>query len=30
VALHAGQKTFEKKYGTEAELLHQTLTMLED
>jgi len=30
VALHAGQKTFEKKYGTEAELLHQTLTIIED
>jgi hypothetical protein len=29
VALHAGQKTFEEKYGTEAELLHQTLTILE-
>jgi len=30
VALHTGQKTFEKKYGTESELLHQTLTILED
>jgi len=29
VALHAGQKTFERKYGTESELLHQTLTILE-
>jgi hypothetical protein len=29
VALHAGQKTFEKKYGTESELLLQTLTILE-
>lgn len=29
IALHAGQKTFEKKYGTEVELLHQTLTILE-
>lgn len=28
VALHAGQKTFEKKYGSESELLQQTLTIL--
>lgn len=28
IALHAGQKTFEKKYGTESELLQQTLTIL--
>jgi len=28
VALHAGQKTFEEKYGTESELLNQTLTIL--
>ena len=28
VALHAGQKTFEKKYGTESELLQQTLDIL--
>ena len=30
VALHAGQKTFEKKYGTESELLHQTLELIKD
>jgi len=30
VALHAGQKTFEKKYGTELELLHQTLELIKD
>jgi hypothetical protein len=29
VALHAGQKTFEKKYGTESQLLQQTLALLE-
>ena len=29
IALHSGQRTFEKKYGTESELLHQTLTILE-
>jgi hypothetical protein len=29
VALHAGQKAFEAKYGTESELLQQTLTILE-
>ncbi|APC43937.1 hypothetical protein P19250A_0052 [Methylophilaceae phage P19250A] len=29
IALHSGQKTFEKKYGTESELLQQTLTILE-
>jgi hypothetical protein len=29
VALHSGQKTFEKKYGSESELLQQTLTILE-
>jgi len=29
VALHAGQRTFEKKYGTEEELLQQTLALLE-
>ena len=28
VALHAGQKTFEKKYGTESELLQKTLAIL--
>jgi hypothetical protein len=30
VALHAGQKTFEKKYGTEEELLTLTLSLLGD
>jgi hypothetical protein len=30
VALHAGQKTFEKKYGTEIKLLELTLTLLKD
>jgi hypothetical protein len=29
VALHAGQRTFEKKYGTESQLLQQTLALLE-
>jgi hypothetical protein len=29
IALHAGQKTFEKKYGTESKLLQQTLTILD-
>ena len=29
VALHSGRKTFEEKYGTESELLRQTLTILE-
>jgi hypothetical protein len=29
IALHAGQKAFEKKYGTELELLQQTLAFLE-
>lgn len=28
VALHAGQKTFEDKFGTETELLQQTLELL--
>lgn len=28
IALHAGQKTFEKKFGTEEELLAQTLNLL--
>lgn len=28
VALHAGQKTFEAKYGTEPELLQQTLELI--
>lgn len=28
VALHAGQKTFETKYGTESELLQKTLAIL--
>jgi hypothetical protein len=28
IALHAGQKTFEKKYGTESQLLQQTLELL--
>ena len=28
VALHAGQKTFEAKYGTESELLQKTLDLL--
>ena len=30
VALHAGQKTFERKYGTEAELLAETLNLIKD
>lgn len=29
VALHAGQKTFEEKYGTEQELLQKTLKLLQ-
>ena len=29
IALHAGQRTFEKKYGTESQLLQQTLALLE-
>jgi hypothetical protein len=28
IALHAGQKTFEAKYGTESQLLQQTLDLL--
>lgn len=28
IALHAGQKSFEKKYGTESELLAQVLSLL--
>jgi hypothetical protein len=28
VALHAGQKTFEQKYGTESELLEHTIKIL--
>jgi len=28
VALHAGQKTFEDKFGTETELLQQTSELL--
>ena len=28
VALHAGQKSFEEKYGTESELLAQVLSLL--
>jgi hypothetical protein len=29
IALHAGQKEFERKFGSESELLRQTLTVLE-
>jgi hypothetical protein len=30
IALHAGQKEFEKKFGTEAELLAETLNLIKD
>jgi hypothetical protein len=29
IAFHAGPRAFQDKFGTEAELLHQTLTILE-